>query len=76
MAKKRAPHRKAVQVVQDWQEWAQEMYVWGRRVRADIVRLEKACAKCSKVNFSKRAKLVGGQPKWKGDPGDPPTPPT
>jgi len=76
MARRRAPYRTAAQAVQDWQEWAQQMYEWGRRVRADIVRLERACAKCSKVSFSKKAKLVSGQPKWKGDPGDPPTPPT
>ena len=75
MAKKRAPHRKAVRVLQDWLDWAQEMHNWGRQVRADIVRLENACAKCSKVDFSKPARLIGPKSKRKGDPGDPPPPP-
>lgn len=83
MAKKRAPHRTAVQAVQNWQEWAQEMYEWGRRVRADIVRLEREVGSAHPRRariFQRKAKLLGKtaprQKKWKGDPGDPPTPPT
>jgi hypothetical protein len=83
MAKKRAPHPKAVRVLQNWLDWAHEMHKWGRQVRADIVRLETEVVKVHPSSagvFQRKAKLLGKKPapwqkKRKGDPGDPPPPP-
>ncbi|MBM4189065.1 MAG: hypothetical protein FJ206_17330 [Gemmatimonadetes bacterium] len=44
-------------------EWAIQMYLWARRVRRDILAIEK------------HLKDQGSNPDLYGDPGDPPPPP-
>jgi len=81
MDDKSAPALTTEEQVKALRNWAVEMGVWGKQVRADIVRLEQAVGAAhpeSASLFRTKAKLVDGPAPWEqqGDPGDPPTPPT
>ena len=69
------PDEPTGRVPQDWAEWAQEMWDWGRRVRRDILVLEYHLFGLLNQGDRIRERDEVFYSEFYGDPGDPPLPP-
>jgi hypothetical protein len=54
--------------IAEFNDWTMEMFLWGRRVRRDILVLEQYLREVGKI------KDKAPDPSFIGDPGDPPPP--